>query len=308
MDRQIEYVGGQPERPSGRPWWILAVVPAALIVGLGVVLAGPGLAAAGRSVGQGAFGYTLQVQGTWSAVDQVVGSPADLVLDVKNTDSRSLNGITIQLGGLSPRWRLTGATPGGQITGTTIRFAQVLRPGESETLQLHLLPVQSGASQLRLSMTPGSGGRTIRLTTATGTANGLSASVTVREAAASDLVARPHLYYNDPNLVNVPSFFRMHIDNAGVVRITSVTLRFSQLPGSFELQSAQPAGTLSSDGRSVTFPLSLDPGQGIDLNITYVPHQTGAYHVSVQFFLQDQTDPMVLEDGTQAIDVPITVH
>lgn len=308
MDRQIEYVGGQPDRPPMRRWWLLAVVPGALIVGLGVVVAGPGLAAAGRSMGQGAFPYSVQVHGTWSAADQVVGSPADLVLDVKNTDSRSLKGLTIQLSGLSPRWTLTGASPDGQITNTAIRFAQVLRPGSSETLTLHLLPVQSGASTLRLSMTPGSGGQTIRLTTDTGTANGLMASVTVREAAASDLVAHPHLYYNDPNLVNQPSFFRMHIDNAGVVRITSVTIRFSQLPASFELQSAQPAGTAGSDGRSVTFPLALNPGDGIDLNINYVPHQTGAYHVSVEFFLQDQTDPMVLEDGTQAIDVPITVH
>jgi hypothetical protein len=87
-----------------------------------------------------------------------------------------------------------------------------------------------------------------------------------------------------------------------------VTVRFSQLPGSFELQSSQPAGTLSADGRSVTFRISLDPGQGIDLNINYLPRQTGAYHVSIQFFLQDQTSPLVLDDGTQAIDVPITVN
>jgi hypothetical protein len=259
-------------------------------------------------MGQGSFAYTVQVRGTWSAADQVVGSPADLVLDVKNTDSRSLNGISIHLSGLSPRWTLTGATPDGQITGTTLRFPRVLRPGESETLTLHLLAVQSGASTLRLSMTPAGGGQTIHLVTDTGAARGLSASVTVREATATDLGARPKLYYNDANLVNEAALFRMHIDNSGVVRITSVTVRFSQLPGSFELQSSQPAGTLSADGRSVTFPLSLDPGQGIDLNIDYMPHQTGAYRVSIQFFLQDQTSPLVLDDGTQAIDVPITVH
>jgi hypothetical protein len=308
MDRQIEYVGGQPDRPPARSWWLLAVVPAVLIVGLGVVVAGPAMAEAGRSMGQGAFPYTVQVRGTWSAADQVVGSPADLVLDVKNTDSRSLNGIAIHLSGLSPRWTLTGATPESQITGTTIRFAQVLRPGESETLQLHLLAIKSGASQLKLSMTPAGGGQIIRLITDTGSARGLSASVTVRDATTTDLGARPKLYYNDANLVNQASLFRMHIDNSGVVRITSVTVRFSQLPGSFELQSSQPPGTLSADGRSVTFPISLDPGQGIDLNINYVPHQTGAYRVSLQFFLQDQTSPLVLDDGTQAIDVPITVH
>ncbi|HYS01044.1 MAG TPA: hypothetical protein VET82_01695 [Candidatus Eisenbacteria bacterium] len=308
MDRQIEYVGGQPDRPPVRPWWLLAVVPAVLIVGLGVVVAGPGLADAARSMGQGSFAYTVQVRGTWTAADQVVGSPADLVLDVKNTDSRSLNGISIHLSGLSPRWTLTGASPDGQIAGTTLSFPRVLRPGESETLTLHLLAVQSGASTLRLSMTPAGGGQTIHLVTDTGAARGLSASVTVREATATDLGARPKLYYNDANLVNQAALFRMHIDNSGVVRITSVTVRFSQLPGSFELQSSQPAGTLSADGGSVTFPLSLDPGQGIDLNINYVPHQTGAYHVSIQFFLQDQTSPLVLDDGTQAIDVPITVH
>jgi hypothetical protein len=308
MDRQIEYVGGQPDRPPVRPWWLLAVVPAVLIVGLGVVVAGPGLADAARSMGQGSFAYTVQVRGTWTAADQVVGSPADLVLDVKNTDSRSLNGISIHLSGLSPRWTLTGASPDGQITATTLRFPRVLRPGESETLTLHLLAVQSGPSTLRLSMTPAGGGQTIHLITDTGAARGLSASVTVREATATDLGARPKLYYNDANLVNQAALFRMHIDNSGVVRITSVTVRFSQLPGSFELQSSQPAGTLSADGRSVTFPILLDPGQGIDLNINYVPRQTGAYHVSIQFFLQDQTSPLVLDDGTQAIDVPINVH
>jgi hypothetical protein len=308
MDRQIEYVGGQPDRPPVRPWWLLAAVPAVLIVGLGVVVAGPGLADAARSMGQRSFAYTVEVRGTWSAADQVVGSPADLALEVKNTDSRSLNGISIHLSGVSPRWTLTGASPDGQITGTTLRFPRVLHPGESETLTLHLLAVQSGASTLRLSMTPAGGGQTIHLVTDTGAARGLSASVTVREATATDLGARPKLYYNDANLVNQAALFRMHIDNSGVVRITSVTIRFSQLPGSFELQSSQPAGTLSADGRSVTFPLSLDPGQGIDLNINYLPHQTGAYRVSIQFFLQDQTSPLVLDDGTQAIDVPITVH
>jgi hypothetical protein len=308
MDGQIEYVGGQPDRPPVRPWWLLAVVPAVLILVLGVVVAGPALADAGRSMGQGAFPYSLQVRGTWSAADQVVGSPADLMLDVKNSDSRALNGISIHLSGLSPRWTLTGASPESQITGTTIRFAQVLRPGESETLQLHLLAIKSGASQLKLSMTPAGGGQTIRLITDTGSARGLSASVTVRDATATDLAAKPKLYYNDANLVNEASLFRMHIDNSGVVRITSMTVRFSQLPGSFELQSSQPAGTLSADGRSVTFPISLDPGQGLDLNINYVPHATGAYRVSIQFFLQDQTSPLVLDDGTQAIDVPITVH
>jgi hypothetical protein len=308
MDGQIEYVGGQPDRPPVRPWWLLAVVPAVLLLGLGVVVAGPGLADAGRSLGQGAFPYSLEVRGTWSAADQVVGSPADLMLDVKNTDRRSLNGISIHLSGLSPRWTLTGASPEGQITGTTVRFPQVLRPGESETLQLHLLAIKSGASQLKLSMTPAGGGQTIRLITDTGSARGLSASVTVRDATVTDLAAKPKLYYNDANLVNEASLFRMHIDNSGVVRITSMTVRFSQLPGSFELQSSQPAGRLSADGRSVTFPISLDPGQGMDLNINYVPHATGAYRVSIQFFLQDQTAPLVLDDGTQAIDVPITVH
>src|SRR2546425_1725860 len=161
MDRQIEYVGGQPDRPPVRRWWLLSVVPAVLIVGLGVVLVGPGLAEAGRALGQGAFPYTVQVRGTWSAADQVVGSPADLVLDVKNTDSRSLNGISIHLSGLSPRWTLTAASPDGQITGTTLRFPRVLRPGEPETLTLHLLAVQSGASTLRPSMTPAGGGHTL---------------------------------------------------------------------------------------------------------------------------------------------------
>ena len=231
-----------------------------------------------------------------------------MAVAVKNTDTRTLNGIAVHFNGLSRRWLLVSATPDGQISGNTVRFSQALRPGDSETLQLHLMPVQSGNSQIRLLLTPANGGQTIHLVTDTGPATGLTVSVAIRDASATDLGAKPHLYYSDASLVNQPSLFRLHVDNSGVVRITSVTVHFSQLPASFELQSSTPAGTLSADGQSVSFPVTLDPGEGIDLDITYVPHQTGAYRVSIQFYLQNQADPVVLADGTQAINVPITVH
>lgn len=311
MDQPIEYVGGQPERPPRRPWWLLAAVPTVLVLGLGIVFVTPGLVAAARSLSQATLPYTVAVRGTWSAPDQVVGGPVTLSLDVKNTDVRSLNGITVRMAGLSPRWMVLAATPDGQLNdvrGTSIYFARGLRPGESETLQVRLMPIEAGQTQIRLSMMPGRSDKAMTMVTATGRARGLMVSVSVRDAAASDLVALPHLFYTSPDQLNQSATFRVHLDNTGVVRITSVTVRFAQLPPSFELQSTTPAGTPGADGRSSTFPVTLDPGDGTDINIYYVPHQTGTYHVSIQLFLQDQSAPLVLPNGTQRIDVDVTVH
>jgi hypothetical protein len=308
MDQPIEYVGGEPERPRGRPWWVLAVVSAGLVLGLGVVLAGPGLVASARSLSQEALPYTIQVRGTWSAPDQVVGGPVSLLLEVKNTDSRALRGITVRFSGLSPRWMVLAASPDGQVNQATIYFSRTLAPGESESLQVHLLPIQSGQSVIRLSLAPERSGKAMRLVTASGIARGLITTVSIRDAGPGDLAVTPHLFYTDPNLVNESSLFKTHVDNTGAVRITSLTIRFAQLPASFELQSTQPSATAGADGHSVVFPLTLDPGTGADLSVYYVPHRTGTYHVSLQFFLQGQADPVVLSDGTTSIDVDVAVH
>jgi hypothetical protein len=311
MDQPIEYVGGEPERPPRKPWWLLAAVPTVLVLGVGGVVLGPGLVAGVRSFSQEALPYTVQVSGTWSSQDQIVGAPIDLSLQLKNTDTRILNGVTLRMTGLAPMWRVLSATPDGQVSDsrtTAIYFAHALRPTETETLLMHLMPVQSGQSELHLSMAAGRTSQTMRLVTGTGTARGLIATVSVRDAGPSDLTATAHLYYSDPNLVNVSSLFKMHVDNTGVVRITSVTVRFAQLPSAFELQSSEPAGSAGSDGRSSTFVVNLDPGQGTDINIYYVPHQLGRYHVSIQLYLQDQAQPLVLQNGKAAIDVDITVH
>lgn len=308
MDQAIEYVGGEPERPRARPWWLLAVIAAVLVLGLLVVFAGPGLVASVRGVFQGAVPYTVQVSGSWSTANQVVEAPVTLKLVVKNSDSRPLDGMTVRFSGLSSHWRIVAVTPDGEISRSSVYFGRTLTPGESESLEVQLLPLQAGQWQLRMSLTAGRGGSAIRLVTESGTARGLTTTVGIRQATATDMAANAHLYYSDANLVNQNSLFRMRVDNTGVVRISSVTVRFAQVPASFELRGSQPAGTLSADGRSVTFPIALDPGQGQDLTIEYVPHQTGTYHVSIQFLLGDQTDPQVLSGGATSIDVDIAVH
>jgi hypothetical protein len=308
MDEPIEYVGGEPERPPVRPWWLLGVIPALLGLGVLAVVVGPGLVASARGFTRDAVPYTVQVSGTWSSGDQVVEAPVTLTLDVKNTDSRPLEGMTVRLGGLAPHWRIVAVVPDGEIASTSVYFGRTLNPGESESLELRLLPLQAGSWQLRVNLAAGRGGAAIRLVNGSGTARGLVTTVAVRNPSATDLGANAHLYYSDPNLVTQPSLFRLHVDNTGAVRITSVTVRFAQLPSSFELRGSEPRGVLGADGRSVTFDVALDPSQGTDLSIEYVPHQTGTYHVSIQFLLGQQTDPVVLSDGSTSIGVDIRVH
>jgi len=306
MDQPIEYVGGEPERPPARPWWLLAVVPAILALGLLVVFAGPGMVASAR--GQVAIPYTIGARGSWSAADQVVGAPVTLAVEVKNTDTRTLQGLTVRFTGLASHWKVVGATPDGEVSPTAVYFGRTLAPGESESLEFRMVPVQAGQWKLLLRLTAGRSDRTMSLATNTGTAHGLTTNITVREASPTDLAATAHLFYSDANLLNQSSAFRLHVDNTGAVQLTGVTVRFAQVPASFELRGSQPSSTLGSDGQSLTFTLALDPGQGTDLNIYYVPHQTGTYRVSIQFLLGDQTDPVVLPGGTSSIDVTVTVN
>ena len=308
MDEPIEWVGGQPEGKR-RKRWPYALVPITLLglVALSV-LTWSSLRSAGRALTTAMVPYTVGVKGSWSTPDKVVGGPISMLLTIDDTDPRPLDGLTLRLQGLHPGWQLIGAGPSAQIHGDSIFFARVLAPGKSEDLTVNLMPVRSGDSQIQITLAVGRSTTSIVMkTSATSAGTLLSAPATVRDATPSDFAIQPRLIYIKDLAVGSDASWDVEVQNAGVVRITSVTVSFPALPASFELTSTQPTASVDQGGRAVRFALTLDPGDGETLTVHFVPHATGTFHVAAQLYLSDQPDPAVFPNGDRAVNFDVTV-
>lgn len=308
MDEPIEWVGGQPEG-ARRKRWPYALVPLAVI---GVVslstLGWSSIRTAGRAVATAVVPYTVGVKGSWSTQDKVVGGPISMLLTIQNTDPRRIEGMTLRLHGLRPGWTIIGAAPSAQISGDAIFFGRELAPGKSEDLTVNLMPVRSGASEIQLTLSVGRSSTSIQMkTSATSQGPVLSAPASVRAATPSDLAVQPQLLYVKDLVVGDDASWDVQVQNAGTVRITSVTVGFPQLPASFELTTTRPTSTIDQGSRSVRFTVTLDPGDGETLTVHFVPHATGTFHVAAQLFLSDQPDPIVLPNGDRAVNFDVTV-
>jgi hypothetical protein len=308
MDEPIEWVGGQPEAPRHRRW-PYALAPLGLIALIALAVFGwSGIRSTGRAVGTAVVPYTVNVQGSWSSQDKVVGGPLSMLLTIQNTDPRRLDGMTLKLSGLKSNWRIIGAGPSARISGQSIFFSQPLAPGKSEDLTVNLMPLRSGDSEIQLSLAAGrSGGSITMKTSATSQGTTLTAAASVRDATPSDIVVQPQLLYVRDLRVGNDASWDVQVRNAGAVRITSVTVTFPDLPSSFELTTTQPSANIDQGSDSVRFAVTLDPGDGETLTVHFVPHAVGTFHVAAQLFLSDEPDPIVLPNGDRAVNFDVTV-
>lgn len=309
MDEPIEWVGGQLEGARPRRRWPYALVPLVLIGAVvGTALGWNSIRGAGRAVADTVVPYNVGVKGAWSTQDKVVGGPLSMLLTISNTDPRPLQGMTLRFHGLHPDWSIIGAAPNAQIHGDNIFFASPLAPGKSEDLTVNLMPMRSGDSEIQLGLSVGKTTTAITMrTSSTSVGTLLNAPASVREATPSDLAVTPQLLYVRDLTLGSDSSWDVQIQNAGVVRITSVTVGFPQLPSSFELTTTQPTASVDAAAGTVRFATTLDPGDGETLTVHFIPHSVGTFHVSAQLYLSDQPDPIVLPNGDRAVNFDVTV-
>jgi hypothetical protein len=308
MEEPIVYVGGQTDSPRRRRWPYF-LLPGTLMVALvvAVVLWGP-ISGAARGVSDSFVPYNVNVDGAWSTQDVVSGGPVSMLLTIENKDSRSINGVTIRLKGLSPAWRLLGAGPEASIRGAAIYFPRTLKPGGSEDVTIRLMPVRSGTDTVNLSFSAGQSTLPMQVRTgpnSVGTA--ITATATVREPTADDMSVEVQPVYDPQLTAGQPTSWDVEIQNAGAIRITSVTLGFPNLPDTFQLTSTEPPSTVSDGGRSLRFATVLDPGDATTMTVHLVPHRSGNYHVAIQLYLSDQPDPSALANGDRAIVFDVSV-
>jgi len=310
MSEPIEYVGGQPEAKTPRVWPYAAASAVLLLILAGalVVFWAP-LRTLGRSLGNEVAPYALDVEGKWSENEKVVGGPVAMSLTVRNADNRTIEGITLRMRGLTPGWNLLDAKPDAEVNGESIFFSDTLRAGQSEGLEIRLLPLRAGPSTIQLTLSASHSSRPMRLNkdSQQGASNGLTATVTVRQATPADMAVRPLLVYASPVSVGSETRVDLRVENAGAVRITSVTLQFPELPGSFEVTSTDPQATVSGDGHTVRFPTKVDPGEDVSVSIRIVPHRQGKYHLTAALFLNDEAQPVRLPNGRTQFDWDETV-
>ncbi|HYM49703.1 MAG TPA: hypothetical protein VET65_03930 [Candidatus Limnocylindrales bacterium] len=308
MDEPIEWIGGQPE--GARPKrWPYALLPLGLI---GLVAASAlswtAIRSTGQAVAEAVVPYTVSVQGAWSSQDKVVGGPLSMMLTINNTDPRKLPGMTLRLKGLHPGWQIIGAGPSAQITGDAIYFSSLVAPGKSEDLTVNLMPVKAGDSQIQLTLSAGRSTNAITMkTSATSQGTLLNAPASVRAATSSDLAVTPQLLYVRDLSLNTDASWDVQVQNAGVIRITSVTVAFPGLPSSFELTTTNPAAKIDPTAGTVRFATALDPGAGETLTVHFTPHAAGTFHVAAQLYLSDEPDPIVLPNGDRAVNFDVTV-
>jgi len=278
MDQPVEYVGGQPEakRHNVWPYAVAGVLVLGLLAAGSVALWQP-MRSSGRALGDLLVPYSVAVEGQWLEDEKVVGRPSELSLELRNTDSRGLNGFTLRLKGLAPAWSVLSATADGQVSSDSVFFPAAIGPGETKAVSVKFMPNQAGRSRFQLTFAPGHGTTAMRLNNQTSV---LNANTVVRDARPTDLVIRATLYKFPLVAVDRESNWDLQVENTGNIRITSITVRFADLPRSFEVTSTSPDATVSGDGRLVRFPTTLDPGQRTTVSVHFRPHSTGQYHVA----------------------------
>ncbi len=297
MNEPVEYIGGQTEPPHRQAWPFALAAGGIAVAVFGAIFAWPFVRGAARSVGETVLPYSVNVRGTWSSEEKIAGGPVDIVLRVDNSDPRTINGITLRTKGLSARWKILSASPDAKINGDSVFFKDSVSPGKSETLTVHLLPVQAGETSFQLSLSEGQQRAPMRLRTGNNSVGTvLNAGANVRDPTPSDFAVRPQLFYASEIVAGSQSSWQVQIQNAGAVRITSVVLAFT-IPDSFEVTAADPSGALSQGGRNVRFETKLDPGDTMTMAIRFVPHNTGNFHLGYRLFLDDDPRPIMLGNG-----------
>jgi hypothetical protein len=285
-----EFVGGLSEVKRPRSWPYLLLAAGLVGTVLATVLLWGQLKAAGRVMGDALLPYSVDGAFVWSSQDIVTGSAVNLGLKLKNTDVRTINGVTIRTKKMSDHWKILGARPDGQVKNETVFYPVAIRPGGAAEMIISLLPTKAGEADFEMTITPGHGTQPmqVRLDASTVTST-LFFQTSPRDPNDSDAVVSLEAAYDQEVSIGTPITWRVRIQNAGPVRIKSVTLNFAALPRGFELTSAEPAATLDSGAMSVRFGEAFEPGERGILAVSLIPRVKGKFHIPVEVYISDAT-------------------
>jgi len=308
----VRYVGGLTDapRPPAWPYIVLAGTLVLLIAG-GVLLWNP-IRSIGRNAGETIAPYSLALTtASWSSTQKIVGVPLTLSLTVDNTDQRTINGLTLQFTQLDPAWTLVSASSarsGGEITGTSIFFADVVQPGESAAISVTLLPTRAMDSEIDVTLTPGPGRTPARVAVASGRVlTTLPLGAKVREPTAADADARLTAIYDPQVQVGTVAVWQINVANSGPIAIDTIRLRFPNTQSAFGFRILPTQATVLPDGRTVQFQTTLPPGGQTILVIGVLAHQTGHFQIPIEVFLGDATQSIAAANGGPPLSIDLTV-
>jgi len=309
----VRYVGGMTDAPRP-PAWPYALIAGALVLLIaGSVLLWKPIRSLGQSAGQTIAPYSLALSGfKWSSDQKIASVPLTFSLTVDNTDRRTINGLTMHFTRLDSGWRVldaSSANSGGEISGTSIAFADTIPPGGSASLSVELLPTRAMDSQIDFTLTAGHGTTPARVQLGDGSvATTLAIAARVREPTQSDADARLTAIYDPQVAKDGVTFWQIHVANTGPISINGIRLRFPDTQSAFEFEVSSSQATVLPDGRTVEFPTVLPPGGQTILQVGVIPHQTGHFQLPMLVFLGEATQPMSAANGGPPLSIDLVVR
>lgn len=309
MTDPSEFVGGLTDVKRSRSWPYLLLAAGVVGLLLATILSWNQLGRAGRAMGDALLPYTVTASGGWTSQDIVTGSSTTLWLKLKNTDVRAIHGITLRTHKTAGHWKMLSARPEGQIKGESIYYPATIKPGGTAELILSLQPIKAGEANIEVTVSPGTGPQPMQLRLdANTTTTKVVFEASPRDPTDSDAAVSLLANYDENVSVGVPVTWRIRIQNAGPVRIKSVTLNFSALPRSFELTSAEPAATLVGGPSTVRFGEAFEPGERGVIAVSLIAHARGKFHIPVEVYLSDSTEPVAPTGGGPALTFDVNVN
>jgi hypothetical protein len=308
----VRYVGGLTDapRPPTWPYAALAGILVLLLAG-GVVLWNP-IRSLGRRAGETIAPYSLALTAAgWSATQKISGVPLSLTLTVDNIDKRTVNGLTLNFTQLDPAWQLMGASSGrsgGEITGASIFFADVVPPGDSVTMSVTFLPTKATDSEIDFTLTPGPSMTAARVALPSGRVlTTLPLGAKVRDPTAADADARLTAIYDPQVQKDALAVWQIHVANTGPVAIDGIRLRFPNTQSAFQFRISPTQATVLPDGRTVQFQTTLPPGGQTILLVGVIPKQTGHFSLPIEVFLGEATESISAANGGPPLSIDLTV-
>ncbi len=308
----VRYVGGLTDAPRPPAWPYVVLAGTLVLLMAGAVLLWNPIRSIGRQAGETIAPYSLALTAArWSSAQKISGVPLSLSLSVDNTDQRTVNGLTLNFTQLDRAWKLVDASSGrsnGEISGTSIFFADVIAPGDTATVSVTMLPTRAMDSEIDVTLTPGPSMTPARVTLASGRVlTTLPLGGKVREPTVADADARLTAIYDPQVQKDAVALWQIHVANSGPIAIEGIRLRFPNTQSAFEFRILPSQATVLPDGRTVQFQTTLPPGGQTILLVGVVPRQTGHFQIPIEVFLGDATESISAANGGPPLSIDLTV-
>jgi hypothetical protein len=309
----VRYVGGLTDapRPPAWPYVVLSGILVLLVAG-GILLWNP-ILSIGRRAGQTIAPYSLALTAArWSSDQKIVGVPVSISLTVDNVDQRTINGLTLRFTQIDPAWQVMGASSArfdGELSGTSIFFADVIPPGGSATLSVTLLPTRAMDSEIDVTLTPARSSTPARVTLVSGSVlTTLALGAKVRLPTVADAGARLTAIYDPQVPVGKAARWNIHVANTGPIEIMGIRFR---LPANaqtyFDISYLPTQATVLPDGLTLEFATTLPPGGQTILIVQVIPKESGHFTIPIQVYLGASTLSLSAANGGPPLSIDLTV-